>query len=166
MVVQLDDGKILYGFLRLNKTDDRGDSKRVKFVFITWVGETASPLKKGKVTIHKKQCATLFKGYHIEKQIYEREALDSLADDIDADLKKAGGANYDLGNTKAPPVPAGHSPAMKSESKKFFEQKEQETEIKNIIYDKGPLKQGLTACDIGGRSFVASHTDAKKNTIG
>lgn len=58
---QCEDNNILYGFLRLTKTDDGGDSKRVKFVFLTWVGESASPLKKGKVTVHKKECAVLFK---------------------------------------------------------------------------------------------------------
>lgn len=165
MLTKVDDGEILYGFLRLMKTDDGGDSKRVKFVFLTWVGEGASPLKKGKVTLHKKTCATLFKGYHIEKQVFERDALASLEDDINADLKKAGGANYDLGNVRSG-VQAGQSDVMKSASKKFFEQKEKESSIGPVIYDKGPLQKGMTACDLGGRSFVASHADAKRNIVG
>eukprot|EP00475_Leptophrys_vorax_P045699 TRINITY_DN9579_c0_g1_i1.p1 TRINITY_DN9579_c0_g1~~TRINITY_DN9579_c0_g1_i1.p1 ORF type:complete len:224 (+),score=24.22 TRINITY_DN9579_c0_g1_i1:439-1110(+) len=165
MIAKCEDNNILYGFLRLNKTDDGGDSKRVKFVFITWVGESASPLKKGKVALHKKEAAGLFKGYHIEKQIYERDELAGLEKEIDDMLKKAGGANYDLGNQRMG-VQAGNSDSYKMASKKFFQQKEAEGEIKNIVYNKGPLTKGLTACDLGGRQFVASHSDAKRNIVG
>ncbi|CAI7867848.1 unnamed protein product [Closterium sp. NIES-53] len=165
MVTKCEDNNILYGLLRLVKMDDGGDSKRVKFVFITWVGESASPLKKGKVALHKKDCATLFKGFHIEKQLYEREALASLQKDIDDTLKMAGGANYDMGNIRMG-VQAGNSDSYKSLSKKFFQEKEAETNIKNIVYNKGPLNKGITACDLGGRQFVASHADAKKNIKG
>lgn len=165
MIAQVDDSKILYGLLRLNKTDDGGDSKRVKFVYLTWVGEAASPLKKGNVTVHKKEVATLFKGYHIEKQIYERDALEGLEGEIDAELKKAGGANYDMGNTRTG-AKAGQSSALKDQSKRFFEAKERQTEVKDFVYNKGPLAKGITACDLGGRAFVASHSDAKKNIVG
>lgn len=61
---QVDDSIILYGLLRLNKTDDGGDSKRVKFVYLTWVGESAPAMKKGKVNMHKGACGQLFQvGY-------------------------------------------------------------------------------------------------------
>ncbi|GJP51777.1 hypothetical protein CLOM_g10919 [Closterium sp. NIES-68] len=165
MVAKCEDNNILYGLLRLVKMDDGGDSKRVKFVFITWVGESASPLKKGKVALHKKDCATLFQGFHIEKQLYEREALAGLEKDIDDSLKRAGGANYDMGNIRMG-VQAGNSDSYKSASKKFFEKKEAETNITSIVYNKGPLQKGITACDLGGRQFVASHADAKKNIKG
>ena len=52
-------------------------------------------------------------GYHIEKQVYERDALAGLEAEIDASLKKAGGANYDLGNQHAG-VQAGNSNAIKA----------------------------------------------------
>eukprot|EP00850_Spirogloea_muscicola_P015816 SM000124S25948 [mRNA] locus=s124:231059:232714:- [translate_table: standard] len=191
MLATVDDAIVLYGFLRLNKTDDGGDSKRVKFVFITWVGETAPALKKGKVTMHKRQCAELFKlpnesdhvtaivhiklhealllrpvqGYHIEKQIYDREALQGLEQELDTLLKKAGGANYDLGNTRTG-VQAGNAQDLKNASKNFFKQKEQETNLKSFVYDKGPLTKGITSCDLGGRAMVAPASEAKKNTVG
>eukprot|EP00270_Netrium_digitus_P001684 TRINITY_DN1184_c0_g1_i1.p1 TRINITY_DN1184_c0_g1~~TRINITY_DN1184_c0_g1_i1.p1 ORF type:complete len:224 (-),score=40.86 TRINITY_DN1184_c0_g1_i1:244-915(-) len=165
MIAEVDDSKILYGFLRLNKTDDGGDSKRVKFVYLTWVGESASPIKRGKVTVHKKECAGLFKGFHVEKQIYDRDSLKGLEEEIDSLLKKAGGANYDLGNTRTG-AQAGNSEHLKSQSKNFFRQKEQETQIKNIVYNKGPLTKGITACDLGGRQFVAPASEAKRNTVG
>jgi hypothetical protein len=52
---------VQYALLRLSKTDDGGDSKRVKFVFITWVGENAPAMKKGAVTGHKASVGELFK---------------------------------------------------------------------------------------------------------
>jgi hypothetical protein len=42
--------------------------------------------------------APLAQGYHIEKQIFERSDLDTLEADLDAMLKTAGGANYDMGS--------------------------------------------------------------------
>ena len=36
-------------------------------------------------------------GFHIEKQLYERSELEGLSALLDADLKKAAGANYDMG---------------------------------------------------------------------
>lgn len=45
----------------MNRTDDGGDSKRVKFVYLTWVGENAPAMKKGKVNMHKGACGQLFK---------------------------------------------------------------------------------------------------------
>ena len=40
---------------------------------------------------------TLIQGYHVEKQIFERSELPALEAELDAMLKKAGGANYDMG---------------------------------------------------------------------
>ena len=52
------------------------------------------------------------------------------------------------------------------QSANFFKKKEQESQIKNIVYDKGPLAKGITACDLGGRSTVAPASEAKRNTVG
>ena len=71
------------------------------------MGETASALKKGQVGPHKSEVGALFKGHHIEIGMYEREELDGLEAKIDAELKKAGGANYDLGNTRTGLVGSG-----------------------------------------------------------
>ena len=38
IVAAFADDKVMYGLLRMIKTDDGGDSKRVKFVMLTWVG--------------------------------------------------------------------------------------------------------------------------------
>lgn len=40
-----------YGYLRVVSGDS--ESKRSKFVFISWVGEKVGPLKRAKVSVHK-----------------------------------------------------------------------------------------------------------------
>ena len=165
LVERLEDAQVQYALLRKEVTDDGGDSKRVKFVYLVWVGESASALKKGQVTSHKNEVGGLFVGFHIEKSLYGREDLENLAEEIDKDLKKAGGANYDLGNSRSG-VQAGGSASYKATSKAFFEQKDKETEVKGVVFDKGPLKKGFTQCDLGGRQMVAGAAEAKANTVG
>ncbi|KAK3253594.1 hypothetical protein CYMTET_37155 [Cymbomonas tetramitiformis] len=165
-LASFEDTQILYCLLRLAKTDDGGDSKRVKFIFITWVGENAPALKKGQVNIHKDKVGELFKGFHIEKQIYDRDGLEGLSEELDALLKKAGGANYDLGNERSG-VKAGASSSYKSQSKEFFKQKDSESEVKGAVYEKIiSTSKEVSACDLGGRAMTAPPTEAKKNTIG
>ena len=137
----------------------------MKLVYLVWVGESASTLKKGQVTSHKNEVGGLFVGFHIEKSLYGRENLENLAEEIGKDLKKAGGANYDLGNSRSG-VQAGGSASYKATSKAFFEQKDKETEVKGVVFDKGPLKKGFTQCDLGGRQMVAGAAEAKANTVG
>lgn len=60
-------------------------------------------------------CPPLFRiqGYHIEKQIFGKEELQNLEADIDESLRRAGGANYDLGNIRTG-VQAGKSTDLKN----------------------------------------------------
>ena len=55
--------------------------------------------------------------------------------DVDAALRAAGGADYDAGNAAAGVV-AGASGSIKSSSKAFFQQKDAETQIKGIQFEK------------------------------
>ena len=164
LTATFEDGEIMYAFLRLTKTDDCGDSVRTKFIFFTWVGPSASPLKKGKVTGHKPEVSNLFKGYHIEKQLYERRELTGLDAEIEVLLKKAGGANYDLGNTRSG-IQKGNASDYKKATKEFFEAKEKESKIGPVIYDKGPVKEGITPCDLGGRAMTVGQSQARENII-
>jgi hypothetical protein len=66
--------------------------------------------------------------------------LDALATprhaaDVDDALTRAAGANYDLGNTRTG-VKAGATASIKSASKQFFQQKDKETEIKAVQFEK------------------------------
>ena len=47
----LEDDQVNYGYLRVTSGDS--ESKRSKFVFISWVGEKVGPLKRAKVSVHK-----------------------------------------------------------------------------------------------------------------
>ena len=159
------DDKVMYGLLRMIKTDDGGDSKRVKFVMLTWVGESAPAMKKGAVTGHKPAVGELFRGHHVSLHLSERDDLASLANDIESAVTKAGGANYDLGNIRSG-VSAGGTASIKQQSKQFFAAKDAETEIKGVTFGRVREGREIAACDLGGRSMVASASEAKGNTVG
>lgn len=161
-----DDGLVQYALLRMIKMDDGGDSKRVKFVFIVWVGENAPAMKKGSVTSHKPMVGDLFKGHHVSQSVMERSELATLGDDIMAALVKAGGANYDLGNIRSG-VQAGATASIKTSSKAFFQQKDAETEVKDITFAK-TIRAGreISACDLSNRAMTVSAAEARRNTVG
>ena len=54
---------------------------------------------------------------------------------MDAALRAAGGADYDAGNAAAG-VHAGGTATIKSASAAFFKQKDAETQLKGIQFDK------------------------------
>ena len=152
--------------MRLVKTDDGGDSRRVKFVLLAWCGEATPPFAKGRLSEHKALLLGVLQGTHITLELSERAQLQGLEAEMDAALKRAGGANYDLGNTRSG-VQAGASASVKSASKLFFQQKDSETTIKGPQFEK-QIRQGkeVMACDLGSRVMTASATEAKRNTVG
>ena len=108
----------------------------------------------------------ILQGTHLTFQISDRAALATLegalaakpratepqtharprAADVDDALTRAAGANYDLGNTRTG-VKAGATASIKSASKQFFQQKDKETEIKAVQFEKvsGYNMRGLAA---------------------
>lgn len=64
------------------------------------------------------------------------------------------------------PFTRRHQNAVLVQSKEFFSQKEKETTIAGIVYDKGPLSKELTSCDLGGRAMTVGASVAKRNTVG
>ena len=166
LVTHFDDAKVMYALLRQIKMDDGGDSRRVKFAMITWVGESAPAMKKGAVTSHKPAVGELFKGHHVSRSVMERDELATLAIDIAEDILKAGGANYDLGNIRSG-VSAGATGSIKAKSAEFFRRKDAETEIKDIKFAEHIRKgKEISACDLGGRPMVAAASAARSNTVG
>ena len=51
--------QVQFAWVRLVKKDDGGDSARVKFVLLSWLGEKAPPLAKGRASEHKAALAAL-----------------------------------------------------------------------------------------------------------
>ena len=89
-----------------------------------------------------------------------------LREDIKNALVQAGGANYDLGNIRSG-VQAGATGAIKNASKSFFQQKDAETEVKNVVFAKNiRVGKDISACDLGNRSMTASASEARRNTVG
>jgi len=86
----LEDDKVQYGYLRVTSGDS--ESKRSKFVFISWVGEKVGPLKRAKVSVHKASVKQVIQSYAIEVHAEKQEEL--VEEDILTRVRKAGGADY------------------------------------------------------------------------
>eukprot|EP01111_Echinosteliopsis_oligospora_P007565 TRINITY_DN22784_c0_g1_i1.p1 TRINITY_DN22784_c0_g1~~TRINITY_DN22784_c0_g1_i1.p1 ORF type:complete len:146 (-),score=32.93 TRINITY_DN22784_c0_g1_i1:85-522(-) len=86
----LQEGDVSYGYLRVTSGDS--ESKRAKFVFISWVGERVSPLKRAKVSVHKASVKSIIQSYAIEVHAEAQNEL--VEEDILAKVRKAGGADY------------------------------------------------------------------------
>jgi len=79
-----------FGYLRVISGDS--ESKRVKFVFISWVGERVGALKRAKVSVHKANVKTVIQSFGVE---VHAEKLDELDEgELLSRVKKAGGADY------------------------------------------------------------------------
>lgn len=87
----LDETKVIYGLLRVQTGD--AFSRRIKFVFITFVGESVSPLKRAKVSTHKLPVGQLMGNYAVD--VHYSGITDVDEAEIATKLKKAGGADYD-----------------------------------------------------------------------
>lgn len=116
----LEDDQVHYGYLRVTSGDS--ESKRSKFVFISWVGEKVGPLKRAKVSVHKASVKQIVQvsfstppplapsfhhpsnarrfnlllfhpqSYAIEVHAEKQDELQE--EDILARVRKAGGADY------------------------------------------------------------------------
>lgn len=96
-----------------------------------------------------------FKGTHVVHALTERAGLATLEADVDAALRRAGGANYDQGNTNAG-VKAGNSSGLKQASAAFFRQKDAETTIKVEAFEKFTRKgRDVSPCDLGNRASAS-----------
>ena len=85
------DDEAQFGFIRVTTGDN--ESKRVKFIFVSWVGETVGPLKRAKVSVHKASVKEIVRDYAAEIHAENRDELDEEL--AMAKVKKAGGANYE-----------------------------------------------------------------------
>lgn len=94
LVGQLDENSSQYAFLRVISGDS--ESRRAKFVFISWCGEGVGALKRAKMSVHKASVKTVVRDFAIE---IHATSLDELSEEeIVGKVRKAGGADYS-GNT-------------------------------------------------------------------
>jgi hypothetical protein len=60
----LQDDAINFGYVRVTNKDD--ETTRSKFVFITWLGENAPVMRKGKMSVHIAPVKAVLKDYTLE----------------------------------------------------------------------------------------------------
>jgi len=84
------DDECQYAFVRFVTGDE--ESKRSKFVLLTWGGEKAPTLKRAKLSVHKASVKSVIRDFALELHCSNHEELDEHR--IKALVIKAGGANY------------------------------------------------------------------------
>lgn len=144
------------------------ESKRPKFVLVSWIGANVGVMKKAKVSIHKASVKEFVGQIHCELTADDKDSI--TFDILRTKIKSAMGADYDMGSNSRESGGKGKAAGytsqqsdIKAKAKAAYQSAEKETTIGAVVFDAGPLTQGITACDLGGRSTTASNTDAKKN---
>ena len=94
-VDDLADDAVSYSFLRITGTRDQ-ESRTVKFVFLVYVGPSVGGMARGRVGGHKPYIKEMVGQSHVDIQTDDKSDLTEEA--ITTRLKKALGANYDLGS--------------------------------------------------------------------
>jgi hypothetical protein len=61
----LDDGAVMYGAFRCSAVDDAG-SKRAKFCFVTWVGESVGGMARARASQHAGTVKRVIDGTHMD----------------------------------------------------------------------------------------------------
>lgn len=90
LVPHLKDNECQYAYVRITTGDQ--ESKRAKFVFISWTGESAGIMRKAKVSVHKANVKSVFRDFAVELQAADADDLEESK--VHAIVVKAGGANY------------------------------------------------------------------------
>ncbi|KAH3757440.1 actin binding protein [Pelomyxa schiedti] len=90
LLAELKEDQCLYAFARFITGD--AESKRAKFVFISWVGERVSPIKRAKVSVHKPALQGVFANFALA--VHGTTTDDLEESKVRTQLIKAGGANY------------------------------------------------------------------------
>jgi hypothetical protein len=160
---EMNDSEVSYALLRVTGTRDQ-ESKTVKFIFVMYVGPNVGGMARGRAGGHKPSIIQLIGQSHVSVQA---DDLDDITEEKLVDkLKKASGANYDLGSnasgyeTKAGNI--GKSAAAK------YKALEKESNIGPVVFNaKSHVvdKNNVTAMDLGGRPMVAPPTEGKKNVV-
>jgi hypothetical protein len=87
--------QVYYAILRISGTRDQ-ESKTVKFIFITYLGPSVGGMMRGRVGAHKPDIKEMVGQSHVDFQSDDKDDLtEAQLTDM---LKKASGANYDLGS--------------------------------------------------------------------
>jgi len=90
MATYFKDDQPMFGYLRVISGDQ--ESKRAKFVFVSWCGGKVGALKRAKVSVQKAEVKKVFRDFAVE---IHAEAVDEITEEIVmGKVRKAGGADY------------------------------------------------------------------------
>jgi len=153
----LPDDKAIFALLRLVTGDQ--ESKRAKFIFITWIGPSTGVMARAKAPTMKSEIVPIVGQFHIEVRAEDRKELSE--DVLVAKLKVAGGADYDTGSNKSGYKSEGGS--IKARAMANYSDREKEGNIGPIRYVTSALPK-TTPVDLSGRPMVAPPSEAQKNT--
>jgi len=84
-----------FAYVRFETGD--AESRRSKFVLISWCGPRAPIMRKAKMSVHKADVKDVFASSAVELQASDLDDIDEEA--IRASLRRAGGANYNGQNS-------------------------------------------------------------------
>jgi hypothetical protein len=81
----LKDDAVNFGYVRVTNKDD--ETTRSKFVFVTWLGESAPVMRKGNMSVHVANVKQVIKDYSLDLKFSDR--ADVNENSIVAAVKKA-----------------------------------------------------------------------------
>ncbi|CAE6422545.1 unnamed protein product [Rhizoctonia solani] len=88
----LGESDVVYAYVRVSYSNDK-ESKREKFILVSWIGLGAGVMRKAKVSVHLAEVKKALPVYSLE--VPARELDDLKEEPIVIRLRKAGGASYD-----------------------------------------------------------------------
>lgn len=145
-----------------------GDTGRSKFVFMTYVPDNLSGMKKSRVLGHRPAVEKLLKYMQISWHVLERSEFseyvflslysDRKRETLIKKLLAAGGANYSVQESDK-----GNFSSYKKTTAQFYSETEKKGTVGAIVYQTGPLT--TTPMDISGRSMVAPPADFRNNIV-
>jgi len=113
--------QVQFGFVRMVSDPE---TNRIKFVFISWIGNAVSVLMKAKVSVHKASVKEIVRDFAVEMHAEDLSELEYGT--VHSKIVKAGGANYGTGATR----------------ETSLEHKIQSRPEKKDLVDKNILKEG------------------------
>eukprot|EP00051_Salpingoeca_urceolata_P016190 m.213811 g.213811 ORF g.213811 m.213811 type:complete len:417 (-) comp18613_c0_seq2:428-1678(-) len=156
LMSHLQDDKAYFCLLRL--IDGDRESRRVKFVFITFCGENVGGMARGRVGAHSPSVRGMFGQTHTDLRAdNHKECAEPIIRKL---LKVAGGADYDTGANAQGYKSSG---SLRQKAMALYSEKEKEGNIKGVVYVTSALPN-TTPVDLSGRPMVAPPSEAKKNT--
>ncbi|KAK3988410.1 putative Coactosin [Cladorrhinum sp. PSN332] len=91
---RLDPGQVAYAYVRVEYAND-AESKRVKFAFVVWIGESAKVMRKARAGIEAGEVKKVLSHFSVQIDAGEKGDLDE--GEVVKRLRKAGGADYNGG---------------------------------------------------------------------